>query len=65
MGARSCEPENASGRAGEIALTASPGYLSMGETPEARQNAYHLYVYTNRPYDMAMSHKLAEVTVGA
>lgn len=55
----------ASGKTVEVTLTPSPGYLAMGETPAARQNAYRLYVSTNRPYDLAMSRKLAEVSVGA
>lgn len=51
------------GKPGEITLTPSPGYLDMGTIPSARQEAYRLYVSTNRPYDLAMSRKLAEVTV--
>ena len=55
----------ASGKNGEITLTPSPGYLALAETPQARRDAYRLYVSTNRPYDLAMSQKLAEVTLSA
>ncbi len=53
------------GKPGDIALTASPGYLSMGPTPATRQEAYRSYVSTTRPYDVAMHQKLAEITIGA
>ena len=55
----------ADGKTGEITLSPSPGYLALGETAQTRQEAYRRYISTTRPYDLAMSQKLAEVALGA